>query len=330
MDYRGRFLQEVERELVGTMSQTELDYVMNTVTRVLREYEISERCTDIALADNTNEKLLAQYCACLRVDGRSEGTVYQYRREIERLAEAIGKPFTEMGVYDIRYYLGCEKQRGISNVTLENSRQKVSIFFQWLSDEEIIPKNVCRTISHIKVPKEVKKPFSDVEIDTLRSNCDGLKERALVEFLLSTGVRVNELCTMDRTDVDFTTMTVHVRHGKGSKERITYVNNVGREYLAKYLATRTDSDPALFINYRKNRISTGGVRAILNKVAERAGVFDVYPHRFRRTFATGLASRGMPIQEISKLLGHEKIVTTQTYVAVDGAQVHASYQRFIA
>lgn len=330
MDYRGKFLQSLERELVGMMNQSTRESVMNAVTRVLMEYEISERCTELTVMDDSNEKLIARYCACLLVDGRSEGTIHQYRREIERLAEVIGKPFTEMGVYDIRYYLGIEKQRGVSNVTLENSRMKVSIFFQWLTDEEIIPKNICKTVSRIKTPKEVRKPFTDVEAYALRGGCRSVKERALVEFLLATGVRVNELCTMNRTDVDFTTMTVYVRHGKGSKERITYVNNVGREYLAKYLATRTDSDPALFINYRKNRISTGGVRAILNKIAERAGVLDVYPHRFRRTFATGLASRGMPIQEISKLLGHEKIATTQTYVAVDGAQVHASYQRFIA
>ena len=168
-----------------------------------------------------------------------------------------------------------------------------------------------------------------MEIDKLRSACTNEKERAVVEFLLSTGVRVDEMCKMDVSDVSMTEMTVHVRHGKGGKERITYITPVAVERLSKYLAKRKESD-ILFPNKDGNRMTTWGIRWILKQVAKRAGVEDVHPHRFRRTFATGLAKRGMDVREIQTLLGHSNINTTLEYICTDTEGVKASYRKYIA
>lgn len=329
-DYRNEFLKAVEENLLTILEENDLGPVVDVITRLLSGYEITERCTDIAPLDDVNEKLMKRYAACLAIEGKSEKTIKQYTRSLRKLSEAIQKPFPEYGVYDIRYYLACEKQRGLSNMTLENIRASLSAFFRWLSKEGITERNIMESITPIAVPKEVRKAFSDVEIDALRGACKNLKERALIETLLATGVRVDELCQMDITDVNFSSMTVHVRHGKGAKERVTYISNVGKKHLTAYLEDRADDSIPLFLNNQKQRLNPGGVRSILNVIAKAAGVENVHPHRFRRTFATTLAARGMDIQEIQRLLGHSNINTTMKYIQINDMQVQASYRKYIA
>lgn len=308
----------------------QLSVIMDMITRVFGDYEISERCTEVAVLDDTNEKLLNRYCACLMVDGKSKQTIYAYRRACQKLADFTNKNLPEIDIYEIRYFLAYEKQRGLANSTLENLRSDISAFFSWMFREKIIKENVMDIMKPIKVHTEVKKPFSDVEIDLLRMSCNTPKERALIEFLLSSGVRVEELSEMKISDVDLLSMSVHVVHGKGDKERITYISNVGREHLVKYLSSRDDKLPHLFINKNYGMLGTAGIRYILNSIAERAGVDNVHPHRFRRTFATNLAARGMDIQAIQKLLGHSKIDTTLRYVSTSDSQVRELYNRYIA
>ena len=330
-DYRMELIRLVEEQLPAFLEQHQVHMVSDVLTKALSDFEITERCTDLAPLDDANTRILKRFKACLAIDGKSEKTIYQYERTCRKLEQTVGKPFTDIGVYDIRYFLACEKARGISNVSLENARANLSAFFQWMADDEIIPKNPCRSINPIKVHKEIKKPFSDVEIDALRSACRNKKERALIEVLLSTGIRVSELSGMDIGDIDFTALSVHVRHGKGDKERMTYITSVAARRLIDYLGDRKEKDmPALFYNKNHGRMCAGGIRSVLNTLAKRAGVENVQPHRFRRTFATGLAARGMEIQEIQKLLGHSDINTTLQYVCVNDDNVKASYKKYIA
>ena len=197
--------------------------------------------------------------------------------------------------------------------------------------DEVIEKNPMLRIKPIKYDDEIKEAFSDVEIDKLRTACISDKERALIEFLLSTGVRVTELCEMNVTDIDMRNLTVHVRHGKGGKERFTYTTAVAAEWLNRYLLNRQElTSNYLFCNANHERIRSGGIRFILNRIAKRAGVSNVHPHRFRRTFATGLANRGMDTREIQKLLGHSNINTTLEYICTDTEGVKASYRKYIA
>lgn len=328
-DYRQRFLSEVEQSLTTILDADARAQVMRKVLHILSEYEITERSTELAVYDDQNERLLKKYCACMYVDGKSEKTVYAYRRSLSRFFGSINIPVTEVDTYGIRYYLACEKERGLSDVSVENTRANLSAFFQWLTVEEIIPKNPCARIKPIRYKDEVKHPFSEVELDKLRSACMTLKERALLEMLLSSGVRVSELSQMDVADIDFEHLTVHVKHGKGNKERITYINEIALSHLRKYILSK-DAGKALFCNKNGERLEAGGVRFILNGIGKRAGVENVHPHRFRRTFATRLASRGMSIQEVQRLLGHSDISTTMRYVSVNDEQVRNSYRQHIA
>lgn len=329
-DRREKLLEEMQNVVISNVDPKQADDIINALTIVLGNYEVYDRCTDIAVRSDINEKLIQRYASCLLIDGKSLKTIAQYKRTIQRLADFIGKPYQEMTSYDIRLFLASDKQRGVSNCSLENTRTYISTFFQWMTKEEIIPRNIVLSVSKIKVPKEIKKAFSDVEIDALRGACTSIKEQALIEFLLSTGVRVDELSQMDRCDVDMASMKVHVRHGKGNKERITYINNIGRKHLVTYLHSRNDESLPLFLNYRHERLNTGGVRSILNSIAERANVENVHPHRFRRTLATQLASRGMPIQEIQRILGHSNVATTMRYIEVSDESIKSSYIKYSA
>lgn len=330
-DYRQQLVNSIEESIINYLDRETTDIVTGTIIRILGDYEITKRCTDVVVYDDLNERIVKRYCACLMIDGKSKNTISAYKLTIRRFVEFMQKNITEIGTYDIRYFLACEKERGISNRSLENTRANLSAFFQWMTLEEIIPKNPCMNIKPVKYKDEVRKAFSDVEIDQIRSACRNTRERALIEFLLATGVRVSELAGMDLEDVDTEKRTVHVRNGKGAKERITYISDVALSHLRKYLLSRRESGEALFYGGKGHkRISTDGVQRLLHTIGERAGVPNVHPHRFRRTFATGLANRGMKVQEIQKLLGHSNINTTLQYVYTDDKSVEYSYRQNIA
>lgn len=323
-------LRAVEEKLMGKLTADQISMVSDAITQALAPYDVMEGCRELVVYDDANEKLLKQYCACLFVDGKSEKTIRQYRRACRKLADAIGKPFTEMGVYDIRYYLACEKDRGVSGRSAENTRAYLSAFFQWMTREDIIPKNPCMNIKPLKYTDQVRLPFSSVEIDALRSACQTKKERALIELLLASGIRVSEAVGLSVGDIDTTQMIVHVRHGKGDKERITYLTPVAMTHITAYWTERPEKGTSAFYNNQHKPLNDGGIRFVLNSIAKRAGVENVHPHRFRRTFASGLAARGMDIQEIQKLMGHSKIDTTLEYVYTSGRKVAESYRKYIA
>ena len=329
-DYRTEFIRTVETTLINHFDPEQVNLISNVLAKTLAEYEITDRCTSIEPYDGGNERIIKQYAACLIVDGKSKNTVAQYVRTCRKLSELIGKPFTEMNAYDVRFFLAKEMERGLSDQSRENQRANLSAFFQWMTNEEIITKNPIAQIKPIKCHQEVKKAFSDIEIDALRSACKSLKERALIEFLLSTGARVSEVAEMKVRDVNIETLSVHILHGKGDKERITYTTAVGMKHLLAYIHSRKETGDALFYSKNHEPIRTSGIRFILNNVAKRAGVSNVHPHRFRRTFATNLSKRGMAVQEIQKLMGHANINTTLVYIATDDSMVQASYKKYTA
>ena len=329
IDSRIELINNFREKLINKVSSSVADLVTDELIKVLSDFDVTKECRELVTYDDIDYRILKRYCACLTIDGKSEKTIEQYYRTIIKLFEAIQKHFTDMNVYDIRLFLAYEKERGISNRTLENVRANLSAFFQWLSQEELIDKNPCINIKPIKYVDKVKKPFSSVEIDALRNACRNNKERAIMELLLSSGIRVSELTQMNVEDINFDTLTVHVKHGKGAKERVTYINEIAKLYLKKYLNERKVDGEGLFYNKKSNRLNNGGVRHILNVLGERAEVENVHPHRFRRTFATGLASRGMNIQDVKTLLGHTNINTTMEYVCFDEEKTHISYMQYI-
>lgn len=329
-DYKNALINDITAELTKNFSAEDVSIISRTIVKSLENYDVGDRCTDIIVrCDDINTKIENRFRASLLVDGKSEGTVYQYIRTIHKLINVIHKPYTEMGIYDVRFFLASEQERGVSNRTRENTRANLSAFFQWMVNDEIIPKNPIAALKTIKYKDEVRKPFSEVEIDVLRSSCKQIKERAIIELLLSTGVRVSELVNIQISDVNFDNLSVHVTHGKGNKERMTYTTPVCIKHLLNYLSTRNDNLTHLLINKNHEPLSDGGIRYILKTIAKRANVNDVHPHRFRRTFATGLAKRGMKVEEIRDLLGHSDLNTTMRYVYMDDSNVKSSYSKYM-
>lgn len=330
MDYRSRFINDLETALTGIFDPGQVAIISRTAVKTLQPYELTERCTALAPLDDYNEKTLKRYRACLVINGKSEKTIGQYLRTCGKLADLLHKPYNEVDTQDIRYFMALMLDRGVAAVTLENQRANLSAFFRWMTVERLITINPMDPIQPIKFHTEIKTEFSAVEIDALRSACKNKRERALIEFLLASGVRVSELVQMEVQDINRNTFAVHVRHGKGDKERITYINTVAMRHLLSYLDSRPESGTALFFNKDHKPLQDGGVRKMVARIGSRAGVSNVHPHRFRRTFATGLARRGMNIQEVQKLLGHSGVNTTMKYVNVDDNKVMASYQQYIA
>lgn len=330
-DCRMQLIEDIELILSQHVGDTDISPISNAIIKILGDYNITKQETGIVAYDDHNERILKRYAGCLVIDGKSKTTISQYIRELKRMTDFLGnKHYEEIGTYDIRYYLACKKENGVSNVSLENARSYMSAFFQWLTNEDIIAKNPMLRINPIKCEKEIKKPFSDVEIDSLRCACKNKKQRAIIETLLTSGVRVAELSNLNKKDVNFDDLSVFVRNGKGAKDRITYITQVSAKYIKDYLDSRSDDCEALIINQSKERIDSGGIRFILREIGKTSGISNVHPHRFRRTFATNLAKRGMEVQEIQKLLGHSNIATTMTYVYTDDTKVNASYRKFIA
>lgn len=330
-DFRNEFIQSVELSILFLIPDKYLsEKVTTSIIKILNDYELSERNTELIVTDSLNERILKRYIACLRIDGKSETTIRQYYRTVIKLEDLLHKDYPEMGVYDIRYFLACEKDRGVSNRTLENIRANLSAFFQWLTLEEYIPKNPCANIKPIKYTDKIRLPFSPVEIDKMRSSCKTYKERALIEVLLASGIRVSELTSLKVSDIDFSALTLCVKHGKGNKQRMVYITEVVRLHLKKYLLSRSEDGDYLFYNNKHAPLRNNGVRDILNRLGSRCGIENVYPHRFRRTFASGLALRGMKVQDIMELLGHSNLDTTMEYVYTDTEKVGRSYRQYIA
>jgi site-specific recombinase XerD len=260
------------------------------------------------------------------VEGKSPKTIQRYKYILERMMNAIQIPTRQISVYDIRNYLSAEKQRGISDNTLEGIRQIFSAYFGWLHREGMITMNPVGNIGTIKHRKKVKDIFSEVDVELMKKACKTNRDLAIVTFLLSTGCRVSEMTGLNRNSVDLTKLECKVI-GKGDKERIVYLSQVAGMFLEKYLNDRKDEDECLFRSKLGNRISTGMVRKMLKAIEKKSGVKNVHPHKFRRTLATNLIKHGMPIEEVAAILGHDKLDTTMQYVVLDKSAIKNAYQK---
>lgn len=318
-------------ELLGIlgrcMGKEQIREVDMALTALLQKYEVVEQCTDLALMnEQSNDKILNTYIASMRLEGHSEHTLEQYSDAVRKLLQDIPKDFSEIRTNDIRYHLArYQSTHKVSAVTVDNKRRFLSTFFAWLTAEEIIPKNPMLRIKRIKQKQTDKKPFSAAEMEKIRDSLQTEREKALVEFLLSTGCRVSEVANLQIGNIDFRAGECTVL-GKGNKERTVYISDNAMYYLQKYLAGRMISaaDP-LFVNDRGRAMSKCSIEQLAHKIGERSGVENVYPHRFRRTMATNAMNRGLPIQYIQAILGHSKIDTTMIYCSVSKEAVKAAY-----
>ena len=259
-------------------------------------------------------------------------TVKQYRYELVRLLTYINKLVKNIDSGDISGFMRAYKMiRKVANQTLKNVRAVYSSFFGWLRDRDRIRRNPMVLVESIKVEKKIRKPYTDEERERMLRKCSSLRDKALLEFLYSTAVRVSELSEINREDIRYANKELIV-YGKGAKERTVYINERTNMYLKEYLESRKDNDPALFVGSKKpnSRLTKTGIEDIIRRIGEKAGVENAYPHRFRRTALTNALNRGMPLQEAMIFAGHAKSETTMRYCTVNQEGVRYHHFKYLS
>lgn len=304
----------------ANMAKKILDEMMGAMT----DFEVTALPSG---EDRDSMDLIGLFIDAKKAEGKSSKTIERYEYILRKFQQAVAIPLKDVTVYHLRQYLMTEKDRGISPGTIDGKRSIFSSFFTWLHSEGLISKNPTANLAPVKTPKEIRKPFSPVEIEKLKNSTTNTRDAALIFFLLATGCRVSEVCSVDRTDIDFRAQKLVVT-GKGSKQRTVYMDDVTCMRIQQYLRTRKDFSPALFAGQGTDRMTADGIRRALNEIAKRAGVENVHPHRFRRTLATSLIDHGMPVQEVAAILGHDKLDTTMGYVYINQRNVESSYRRY--
>ena len=323
IDAKLSFMAQMRKALADTLTVEQMEKMVSAGMGVLDSFVMHE----IATGEDGPDDLLESYVAAMQVEGRSQKTIDRYVYMIGKLMAFAKVPTRRISVYHIRSFISAEKERGIQDSTLEGHREIFTAYFNWLQRESLIEKNPTVNLGVIKVAKKEKKTYTERELERLNMCCRKERDRAILHFLRSTGCRISEMTGLNRDEVNLEALECVV-HGKGNKERTVYMDEVAAMLLADYLAERKDENPALFVSRLGKRIQPGGVREMLNVLAEKAGVEHVHPHKFRRTLATGLTRHGMPIQEVARILGHEKLDTTMKYVMLNNDDVKASYRRF--
>nr|WP_318786026.1 site-specific tyrosine recombinase/integron integrase [Methanimicrococcus sp. At1] len=266
-----------------------------------------------------------------RIEGCSEKSLKYYDSTISHMAENISKAIREITTDDLRHYLGkYQQERNSSKVTIDNIRRIFSSFFSWLEDEDYILKSPVRRIRRIKTDRTLKETFSDEGLELLRDSCDEVRDLAMIDLLASTGMRVGELVQLNIEDINF-----HEREcvvfGKGNSERVVYFDARTKIHLRNYIENRKDNNPALFVSLTMpyKRLQIGGIETRLREIGKKAALQKVHPHKFRRTLATRAIDKGMPIEQVQRLLGHVKIDTTMHYAMVNQTNVKNAHRKFI-
>lgn len=308
---------EVLTKVVELLGAEAADKVDNALTLIICKYDVQIKKYEVAAYDNSNLMLIKQYAATLRLEGKSDKTIYQYMLAIRLAMDGIGKNIRDINTEDIRRYLAeYQERKKISKSSLDNQRRYLSAFFGWLCAEEHISKNPMLRIKKIKADRIIKKSYTDEEVEKLRSACENAKEKALVEFLLTTGCRVSEVSALTLDNINFVKGEAVV-YGKGAKERKVYISEKAMYHLKRYIESRGSLNIGLFLNRNNDSMTKQNIEVMVKKIGLKAGVNNVHPHRFRRTFATNAINKGMKIQNVQAILGHSSLDTTMLYCNVN-------------
>ena len=325
------FIREVVRQMGRHLDYQQQAILRDTISSALCSYDLIES-RGIADYSASNEALVDAFISAKSIEGCSEKTLRYYRATIEHLLTDTDKPIASITTNDIRSYLAnFQSSRQSSKVTIDNMRRIFSSFFSWLEDEDYITKSPVRRIHKVRTDTLIKEVLTDENLEVLRDSCTEIRDLAIIDLLASTGMRVGELVNLNRTDINLQERQCIV-FGKGNKEREVYFNARAKIHLQQYLRTRTDDNPALFVslNSQTSRLTISGVEVRLRKLGLRANIGRVHPHKFRRTLATMAIDKGMPIEQVQRLLGHVKIDTTLHYAMVNQNNVKMAHRRFIS
>ena len=280
----------------------------------------------------SNQEYLKMFIEAKQIEGCSARTLQYYQVTIEHLLKNIDTVIRKITTDEIRTYLAEYQQRNnCSKVTVDNVRRNISSFFSWLEEEDYILKSHMRRIHKIKTKQPVKEIISDEMIERLRDNCRCSRDLAMIDLLYSTGIRVGELVGLNISDIDFEERECVV-YGKGDKERRVYFDAKAKLHLQNYINSRTDTNPALFVTLDSpyERLKISGVEIRVRELGRKLNIEKIHPHKFRRTMATRAIDKGMPIEQVQKILGHSQIGTTMQYAIVNQNNVKTSHRRYIA
>ena len=326
-----KFIQEITSTMAEFLDVEQLATLNGVLLQVVSNYTIT--CDEESQHDSSasNLRLLEMFLSAKQVEGCSIKTAKYYEVTIKQLFKKMPKKVVNYTTDDIRAYLAVyQRKHKSSKVTIDNIRRIFSSFFSWLEEEDYIIKSPVRRIHKVKTGAQVKEVLSDENLEMLRDNCTHIRDLAIIDMLSSTGMRVGELVKLNREDVNFSERECIV-FGKGNKERMVYFNARTKIHLQQYLVSRKDRNKALFVSLAKPHLRLGisGVECRLRKIGRNCKIARVHPHKFRRTLATMAIDKGMPVEQVQKLLGHVKIDTTMHYAMVNQTNVKLSHRKFL-
>ena len=323
-----KIMTEIVQQMLPHLDNVQLQKLQKVLEHSLYNYELSEK---IAEPEDDSQKLIDSFVYAKRIEGCSEKTLKYYRTTIETMTMAIDKGVRHMQTDDLRAYLTEYKEKhGSSRVTIDNIRRILSSFFSWLEDEDHILKSPVRRIHKVKTATNIKETYTDEELEKIRDNCAEIRDLAIIDMLASTGMRIGEMVLLNKADINFNERECVV-FGKGDKERVVYFDARTKIHLQNYIDSRNDDEPALFVTLRAphTRITIGGIESRLRAMGKALKIEKVHPHKFRRTLATMAIDKGMPIEQLQKLLGHKRIDTTLQYAMVKQSNVKQAHRKYI-
>ena len=314
-----KLIQEISTAMAEVLSFEQVAHLNSVLLQVVSKYTITEDGETLHENAASNDRLLDIFLSAKQVEGCTTPTIKYYGSTIRQLFKKMPKKITDYTTEDIRAYLAVfQRKNKSSKVTIDNIRRIFSSFFAWLEEEDYIVKSPVRRIHKVKTGTQVKEVLSDENIEQLRDSCTKIRDLAIIDLLASTGMRVGELVKLNREDINFSERECIV-FGKGNKERIVYFNARAKIHLQQYLTSRKDRNKALFVSLATR----------LRKIGRLAKIVRVHPHKFRRTLATMAIDKGMPVEQVQRLLGHVKIDTTMHYAMVNQNNVKLSHRKFI-
>ena len=327
-----QFIADIIQSMLPYLDNSQLEHLQQVLETKLTEIEITatDKPSEI-IVENENETLKVSFISAKRIEGCSEKTLSYYENTISVTLSQINKNIKQLTTDDVRLYLTeYQELHNSSRVTIDNIRRILSSFFSWLEDEGYIFKSPIRRIHKVKTDKVIKETYTDEELETLRDNSPTIRDLAMIDMLASTGMRIGEMVLLNKADINFAERECKVL-GKGNKERIVYFDARTKLHLQQYLTSRADKNEALFVSLRKpcERITIGGIESRLRKLGQNLNIHKVHPHKFRRTLATMAIDKGMPIEQLQRLLGHQRIDTTLQYAMVKQSNVKLAHKKFI-
>lgn len=324
-----QLVTDVLRLMIPYIDNSQFKQLKQAMEYALLNYEVVN--VENKVEEDDSKDIITRFITAKRLEGCSEKTLKYYQTTIEKMVQILGKSVRYVRTEDLRSYLTeYQNKNGSSRVTIDNIRRILSSFFSWLEDEDYIIKSPVRRIHRVKTASNIKATYTDEDLERMRDNCKEKRDLAMIDLLASTGMRVGEMVLLNRDDIDFSERECVV-FGKGDKERVVYFDARAKLHMLDYLESRTDSNPALFVTLRApyERINIGGVEHRLRELGKRLDIPKVHPHKFRRTLATMAIDKGMPIEQLQKLLGHERIDTTLQYAMVKQSNVKTAHRKYI-